>query len=232
MPWKSDDFSPRHRMLGNKIAESVLIKFAELTENYTSPHSRYKVIAGVALTTNNDDPSSIRLISLATGSKCISGEFISISGTALNDSHAEILAIRGCRLFILNELEKVISAGNAESVETVLQRDPASNGYTMKPNVKLHLFISSAPCGDARIFSRHEEESNFENQEDSELDRHPNRVTRGQLRTKIESGEGTIPVKSAEGAQTWDGIVNGERLLTMSCSDKVACWNVLGVQGR
>lgn len=230
MPWRSDDISPQRRLLGDKVAERVLTKFAELTENYTSTHSRYKVIAGVALTAKDDDPSGIRLISLAAGSKCINGEFISMSGTTLNDLHAEILAVRGCRLFILNELERVMSAGNVESVETVLQRDPDSNGYMMKPNVKLHLFISSAPCGDARIFSPHEE-SNPENQEDGVLDRHPNRVTRGQLRTKIESGEGTIPVKSAESAQTWDGIINGERLLTMSCSDKIASWNVLGLQG-
>lgn len=100
----------------------------------------------------------------------------------------------------------------------------AEGGFKLKEGYEFHLYINTAPCGDARIFSPHEDICL------AGMDRHPNRSSRGQLRTKIESGEGTVPVKGGV-VQTWDGVLQGERLLTMSCSDKISRWNVLGIQG-
>ena len=56
------------------------------------------------------------------------------------------------------------------------------------------------------------------------------RASRGIARVKVEAGQGTVLASNQH--QTWDGILSGgERLLTMSCSDKIARWNVLGLQG-
>ncbi|NXM98371.1 RED1 editase, partial [Sylvia borin] len=210
------------QVLADAVARLVVDKFSDLTENFSSPHARRKVLAGIVMTTGTDVKDAL-VISVSTGTKCINGEYMSDRGLALNDCHAEIIARRCLLKFLYTQLELYLS--NKEDQQKSIFIRSEQGGFKLKENVQFHLYISTSPCGDARIFSPHEAA-----QED-QGDRHPNRKARGQLRTKIESGEGTIPVRSTTTIQTWDGVLQGERLLTMSCSDKIARWNVLGIQG-
>lgn len=195
-------------------------KFAELMTGQDM-YAKRKVLAGIVMTKNSQSDTA-QVISVSTGTKCINGEYISIGGAVVNDCHAEIISRRCLMVFVYQQLGLLFDPTTAE--DSIFEICPNQPGvFKLKSGVEFHLYINTAPCGDARIFSPHEEETN--------VDKHPNRKARGQLRTKIESGEGTIPVKNSDGIQTWDGIIQGQRLLTMSCSDKVARWNVLGVQG-
>lgn len=221
-PVPRDNTSEVPHELANMVSKLVLEKFSDLTNGFTTQYAKRKVLAGIVMTNDNDLNSS-QVICVTTGTKCINGEFISDRGQSVNDCHAEILARRSLLNFLYSELSKYLPSNqsNWDSSVFVKRED---GGFRLKDGIKFHLYISTAPCGDSRIFSPHEAKT-------GEEDPHPNRKARGQLRTKIESGEGTIPVKPSGITQTWDGILQGERLLTMSCSDKVARWNVLGVQG-
>lgn len=210
--------------LADKIAKLVCEKFSELTSGNPTLAKR-KVLAGIVMT-NENDLEDMKVISVATGTKCINGEHLSLQGQCINDCHAEIMARRCLLHFLFGQLEKLVQwRKNGGNLSTIFEELENQKGFRIQPQYKFHLYINTAPCGDARIFAPHEEEAD-------RTDRHPNRQSRGLLRTKIESGEGTIPIKAgADNIQTWDGVLQGERLRTMSCSDKIAKWNVVGLQG-
>jgi len=213
--------------VADKIGKLIMDKFTEVIVGQATQHSRRKVLAGVVMTTDGDSMEQMEVIAVTTGTKCVNGEHMSVNGNSLNDCHAEIVSRRCLLSYLYSQLEKFSEDPSATSI--FVSRQPDGGGYKLKPEVRFHLYINTAPCGDARIFSPHEAEPSSD--PNSSADPHPNRKARGQLRTKIESGEGTIPVKSSDGIQTWDGVLQGSRLLTMSCSDKLSRWNVVGIQG-
>lgn len=220
-------YSKLPQLLTDNIARLVTEHFNAVT-NSAPNHGRRKVLAGIVMTRGSDF-STASVVALATGTKCINGEHISVYGASVNDCHAEVVVRRAFLDYLYRELEKHLESDSAS--ESIFVADKLKGGFIFRDVLtKFHLYINTAPCGDARIFSPHETASSF-GPGTAAFDRHPNRKARGQLRTKIESGEGTIPVKPEESTQTWDGVLQGQRLLTMSCSDKIARWNVLGLQG-
>ena len=96
--------------------------------------------------------------------KCISGEYLSVIGGALNDCVAEVIARRCLWEYLYNQLDLYAAGKRSEYIF-----EPWMQGYKLKNGIKFHLFINTAPCGDARIFSIHE---------DIDFDKHPNRKTR------------------------------------------------------
>ena len=217
------------KCFADKVADLVQSKFLELNTLVEEHARRKKVLAACILYNGNkDDPSTFKadgdmeVIALTTGTKVLGGESLSCDGKAINDCHAEI-QIRRCIIRFLYGQLRAFKEGRC----SVLEEETGK--YRLKADFSLHLYINTAPCGDARIFSPKQEGSQAQIVEN---DNHPNRLNRGVLRTKIENGEGTIPILSSDEAfLTWDGVLAGQRLRTMSCSDKICRSNVLGVQG-
>jgi len=168
-----------------------------------------KVLSSVVMVTENSGKKDkdFMVVAIGTGTKCISHDYLDEDGLAVNDCHAEIVARRAFVRFLYAQLHLCAEGKEKDSIFKKTQ----SGKYKLQSCTSFLLYISKAPCGAASV-------------RDKGASQYPN------TRAKIESRCGTSPV--CETPQTWEDLKNGkENLLTMSCSDKIARWNVLGTQG-
>ena len=132
------------------------------------------------------------VVALGTGTKCINGEYLSDSGLAVNDCHAEVIVRRALVRFLYSQLD-LVAKGQGE---VSIFEQKSSGKFALKQGISFHLYISTAPCGDARVFSPRQADSPVNQpptgEEVAEEDCHPNRKGRGVARVKIEAGEGTV----------------------------------------
>ncbi|CAH2282092.1 double-stranded RNA-specific editase B2 [Pelobates cultripes] len=207
----------------DSIYQLVIQKSQELTASIPSVCTRHKSLAAIVMT-RGLDLRQAQVIALSSGTKCINGEYLNDQGLVVNDCHAEIVVRRAFLHYLYTQLELHLSKQRTDWERSIFTR-LKEGGYRLKENIMFHLYISTSPCGDARINSPYEITS------DLNRCKHIVRKYRCHLRTKIESGEGTIPIRSRTPVQTWDGVLSGEQLVTMSCTDKITRWNILGLQG-
>lgn len=135
----------------------------------------------------------------------------------VHDSHAEIVARRGLVRWLYHQ---IATAGTSGSL-AVRSSNARRHQFELLP-FDLWLYISLAPCGDSAVFSRSDPAPTTSPCWTSS--------NHGMLRVKMEAGHCGAIITS-EFAQSMDGLQLGDRATSQSCSDKVALWNVVGVQG-
>nr|XP_019967334.1 PREDICTED: tRNA-specific adenosine deaminase 1 isoform X1 [Paralichthys olivaceus] len=87
------------------------------------------------------------VVSLGTGTKCIGQTQMSPNGDVLNDSHAEVIARRGCIRYLLQQLHGAVSGGSS----SVFCPSEEQGKWRLQPGVSFLFFTSHTPCGDASI---------------------------------------------------------------------------------
>ena len=198
--------------------------FLQIAASISDKFAGRKVVACIIMKTGADD--SGRVVALGTGNRCVTGVRLSMEGKAVNDSHAEIVARRSLLRFFYGQLSSYYDGS-----ESIFAPSKGSQRLVVREGVSFHLYISTAPCGDGALFTPREEPNTDMSEHSTKHNPTFTTKQQGILRTKIEDGEGTIPIDPSDGIQTWDGLLRGNRLRTMSCSDKICRWNALGLQG-
>jgi len=185
----------------------------------------WTILAAVLIQIIDGKNSSCHVASMGTGSKCVGQGKLSRSGDILHDSHAEITARRAFLRYLYSNL-------NEKGVSVIF-------------------FSSHTPCGDGSIIPKSEDlgDSSTELQATSECtttsfkEREAQEPPRKMFKKDDIHRTGAKCVKEGPQDPHLSGTEHhvtgalrtkpgrGDQTLSMSCSDKMAKWNILGIQG-
>ena len=253
------------------VADAVLSKYASLPKNGKPQAHEYTSLAGFALTDDLTPDAPPVVVALGTGTKCLGADRRCSEGLALADSHAEILARRALVLYMYDEIDRLVAAGRTRALENprvsifrpiqrsektivggAIARDRPQPWCSLRPGVRVHMYVSQSPCGDASVFRA---QTSADATNGSTAKPWVNHSSMGQpwvnkrAKTAANLGAGSTGAKlltGAPGAVTDAEFGAGAQRLgaarlkpgrgaqtsCMSCSDKMCKWNALGLQGE
>ncbi|KAG0147070.1 hypothetical protein CROQUDRAFT_62125 [Cronartium quercuum f. sp. fusiforme G11] len=196
--------------------------------------AEFTILAGFVLvnTASQDDNLLTICPSLATGMRCLPREKLPMNGDLLHDSHAEVLARRGLRYWLYDEVTRCSTSW--------LRRVPGRKAlFALQESVKLFLYVSTLPCGDASMLLTTEKVvtgTRWDERTEETLGR---RKFSHEYQQSISATLGTAQVargrlgfdQPAGTLRTKPGRIDSLPSTSHSCADKLALWNVLGLQG-
>ncbi|EIN10316.1 hypothetical protein PUNSTDRAFT_132408 [Punctularia strigosozonata HHB-11173 SS5] len=203
-------------VVADDVASAALQAFS--LQSFAPPSGQFTILASFVLSRG----AQIKAISLGTGTKCLPTARYPRRGEALRDSHAEVLARRGAVRWLLEEAVRMCSEGYTSDW---IERTPADydEPFKLRSGASLNLYISTPPCGDASMRYL----AAFQDAEIAAL----KDSTAWPALAQGSSARGRDNYALLGALRTKPGRADSPPTACMSCSDKIAAWNVLGVQG-
>ncbi|PPQ68774.1 hypothetical protein CVT24_007716 [Panaeolus cyanescens] len=202
----------------NTLVQTIHRAYAEL--GYTTQNSQWTILAAFCLTDLTSSTTKIKVISIATGTKCIPANKLSTRGEIVHDSHAEVLARRCAMRWFIEEVHRL---QDPEATSDWLVKQNGGTRYTLRPGVQLGFYVSTLPCGDASM-------RYLASTQDEEMAALKNSTVFPTL-DPMAASRGRDNYARMGVLRTKPGRADSPPTLCMSCSDKIARWNVLGIQG-
>ncbi|RLV92812.1 hypothetical protein JA1_002933 [Spathaspora sp. JA1] len=216
--------------LGNKIAKKVTKSFNDLKIKSGKPTQRsngvkeWTILASIValIKKDDDDDYDIYPITLSTGVKALPNKARTYSqGLIVHDMHAEILSLRLFNWYLLDEVEKLTT-----DLQYISKLIESANGtFKLKSNVKLALFVTEPPCGDASmIYLTTNTTDNKPWKQDIEED-----VPRKKQKIQSDIQRGRNNFDKLGIVRTKPGRSDSLITLSKSCSDKLCLRQLTGI---
>lgn len=209
--------------LAHRITKISLSKFNSLPKSGKPIlNKEWTVLSTILQHDTNSD--SLLVVSLGTGTKCLNGSDLEHQGTKINDSHAEVMARRGFVRYLFEQIRlKYVKLDK----DTIFEENFIDQKLKLKQKINFHFFTTHLPCGDASI-SQHSEVGPPEAKR-ARLEEGNEQDTAFYTGARLVFTQHQDSMVQVSGIRTKPG--RGVRTLSVSCTDKLFKWNLMGVQG-